>query len=544
MFPPMPRRKITCRTSSVRTTSTAPVIKRALPLLFVFAVCAAPALAARKSEPAVPVPIILAAYDKATHADDVTTIETVGTIKGEGLTGDFHEWRDEHNERDDERLGPRLETTLRLGDRIFLKNSTGNVRELKGYLRRRALTQDFVDSGAFVKAPERSKYLGSGTLGNRPMWRIEVNAVGGEPETLWIDSENGLPVRLEYLDGDGPTTVDFSDWRKIEGRNIPFKSVTSDGEHEFDVIELTTDVQIDKPIAAQTFAPLLNRTLSAPGVQTVPLIDYASHVACTVIIAGKPYTFIVDTGSESVLIDSSIAKAANLTETGSLELRGATRSGGLHVLTIPSVTIGTAHLDDLVATSLDLTQSTGSPFKLDGILGYPFFASSIVEMDFGNHTMRFGPPASFEPRGEKIDLDLDRGLLEAVFTVNGHIAAPFIVDTGNSADVLIYRHFIDEHPGVAPHTDVAAINRGLGGGVPGYVSSLDALQLGTVPMYHPRVYVQMSQTGAFADKVDAGNVGLGLLKNFVVTFDLTNNAMYLEKSTAFDNGRGRNPVTN
>src|ERR1700761_8346457 len=98
MFPPMPRRKITYRTSSVRTTSTAPVIKRALPLLFVLAVCAAPALAARKTDPPVPVSVILAAYDKATHADDVKTIETIGTIKGEGLVGDFHEWRDEHNE--------------------------------------------------------------------------------------------------------------------------------------------------------------------------------------------------------------------------------------------------------------------------------------------------------------------------------------------------------------------------------------------------------------------------------------------------------------
>jgi predicted aspartyl protease len=473
----------------------------------------------------------------------VKTIETSGTIAGEGLTGDFHSWRNETNERDDERLGPRLETTLRLGDRIYLKNSTGNVRELKGYLRRRALTQDFVDSGAFVKAPERSKYLGPGTLSGRAMWRIEVNAAGGEPETLWIDSENGLPVRLEYLDGDGPSTVDFSDWRKVEGRNIPFKSVTSDGEHAFDVVELTTGVQIDKPIAGETFAPLTNRIVQADGVQTVPLTDNAAHVACTVMIGDKPYSFIVDTGSESVLIDSSVAKAANIPETGSLELRGATRSGGLHVLTIPRVTIGTAHLDNLVATSLDLSESSGGSFKLDGILGYPFFASSIVEMDFANHTMRFGPPGSFVPRGVKIDLDLDRGLLEALFSVNGSIVAPFIVDTGNSAEVLLYRHFIEEHPGVAPRTDIAAINRGLGGGVPGYVTSLGALRLGGFDLYHPTAYVQMSQKGAFADRVDAGNVGLGVLKNFVVTFDLTNSAMYLEKSPTFDDGRSRKPLT-
>lgn len=471
------------------------------------------------------------------------TVETTGTIDGEGLAGDFHSWRDTTNERDDERLGPRLETTLRLGDRIYLRNSTGNVRELKGYLRRRALTQDFVDTGAFVKAPERSKYLGSGTLAGHAMWRIEVNAVGGEPETLWIDTESGLPARLEYLDGDGPTTVDFSDWRTVGGQRFPFKSVTSDGDHAFDVVEVTTSVQVDKPIAAGTFAPLANRTLQADGVQTIPMTDAGAHVACVVGIGGRPYNFVIDTGAESVLVDSSVAKSAGLAETGSLELRGATRSGGLHVLTIPRVDIGTAHLDDLVATSLDLQQSTGGAFRLDGILGYPFFASSIVEMDFASHTMRFGPPGSFVPRGEKIDLDLDRGLLEAVFRVNNRIDAPFIVDTGNSGELLLYRHFLDEHPGIVPFTGVGAVNRGLGGAIAAYRTSLDELRFGSFDMYHRTTDVQMAQKGAFADRVDAGNVGLGVLRNFVVTFDLTNSAMYIEKGANFDDGRARRPAT-
>jgi hypothetical protein len=46
--------------------------------------------------------------------------------------------------------------------------------------------------------------------------------------------------------------------------------------------------------------------------------------------------------------------------------------------------------------------------------------------------------------------------------------------------------------------------------------------------------------GAFADRFDAGNVGLGLLANFVLTFDLANNALYVERSSAFDDGRSRN----
>ena len=44
---------------------------------------------------------------------------------------------------------------------------------------------------------------------------------------------------------------------------------------------------------------------------------------------------------------------------------------------------------------------------------------------------------------------------------------------------------------------------------------------------------------AFADRVDAGNVGLGVLRNFVATFDLGNAAMYVTPGSAFDDGRRR-----
>ena len=46
-------------------------------------------------------------------------------------------------------------------------------------------------------------------------------------------------------------------------------------------------------------------------------------------------------------------------------------------------------------------------------------------------------------------------------------------------------------------------------------------------------------SGAFADRFDAGNIGLGLLKNFVVTFDDSAGALYVERGSLFDDGRSR-----
>jgi predicted aspartyl protease len=495
----------------------------------------------RPSDP--PVTDILAAYAHATRDAGLKTFESSGTIAGEGLTGDFHSWRSGPDERDDERLGPRSETTLRVGDRLYLRTANGNVRELTGYLRRRALTADFVDSGAFVDAPERSKFVGFGTLGGVRAWRLEVRADGGEPETLWIEAATGLPLRVEYLDGDGPTTIDFSDWRDVDGRHFPFKLVTSDGDRQFDVVQQTTSITVNGAVAADVFAPLHNRVIAADVVQTVPLFEQNSHVACRVAIGAKSYQFLLDTGAQSVLLDSSVAKAAGLLELGALEVRGASRTGGLHVLNLPRIDIGVAHLDDLVATSLDLRGSLGGVSRVDGILGFPFFASSLVEMDFAHRTMRFGVPGSFKPRGERVALDVDRGLVEAVFRVDRALDAPFIIDTGNSGELLLYRPFISAHPGIVPAGGAAVSNYGIGGTASTYRSSLDELLLGDVPLYHRVADVVLAEKGAFADRIDAGNVGLGILRNFIVTFDLSNSALYLEKGDAFNDGRLRT-VTN
>ncbi|MBV8582029.1 MAG: aspartyl protease family protein [Candidatus Eremiobacteraeota bacterium] len=486
-----------------------------------------------------PVATILAAYDKATHAADVTTFAAEGTLNGEGLTGTYRIVRDGRNEREDDVLGPRHETSLRLGDRLYVRNANGNVRELKGFLRRRALTEDLLDSGAFIEHPELSRFVGWGDVGGTKAWRLEVDAKGGEPETLWIDSSSGLPLRLEYLDGDGPSFVDYSDWRDVKGRKIAFRNVVSDGDHRFDTVQQTTSVTLDEPVDPANFAPLAPRLLATDRVHTVPLIEREGHVGVTVRIANKDWFFLLDTGAQSILVDSAVLQAAGVTGEGAMEVRGAARSGGLTAATLPRLEIDGAAMDDVVVSSIDIGRNLGGGLKIDGILGYPFFASAVVEMDFAKHLMRFGPPGSFAPQGTAVALDVDRELAEATLMMNGHLDAPFIVDTGNSGEMLLYRPFLDAHPGIVPFSATASWNYGIGGANATYRTSLDDLKIGGVDLYRRTVDVVLANQGAFADRVDAGNVGLGVLSNFVATFDLGNATMYLAPGIAFDDGRRR-----
>jgi hypothetical protein len=68
------------------------------------------------------------------------------------------------------------------------------------------------------------------------------------------------------------------------------------------------------------------------------------------------------------------------------------------------------------------------------------------------------------------------------------------------------------------------------------------ITIGPFHMYNRRAGIVLSSNGAFADAEDAGNIGYGTLRNFVMTFDLANQTISLDKTRWYDDGRGRAPV--
>ena len=114
-----------------------------------------------------------------------------------------------------------------------------------------------------------------------------------------------------------------------------------------------------------------------------------------------------------------------------------------------------------------------------------------------------------------------------------------LVDDGETLDGDERLHALDAHPGIVPFAAAPSWSFGIGGANATYRTSLDAVQLGGFDLYHRSVDVVLAKEGAFADRVDAGNVGLGVLRNFVATFDIGNAGLYLARGDGFDDGRKR-----
>jgi predicted aspartyl protease len=501
------------------------------------------AAAARAVEPALDMTALLARYTSASTdagAGDIVQYESTGTLSGAGLTGEFHSWSQGDRERTDESLGPRSDTALRIGDRFWDSDSNGDVRELTGVLGRRARTQHFIDSGDFAKSPQCCVFRGRMRIGALETFALDVTAAGGETETLYLDAQTALPDRLAYDDDDGRTTIDFTDWRDVSGHHFPFKSVVSNGDHAFDTTQVTTSVSLAGPISDKVFAPLVPRRIAMTGPQTLPLQVDQGHLYAPVTIAGRHYTFLLDTGAQDIVLDKHVAAGLGLAPLGAFEASGATRTGGLQIVKVDEIDVGSGKLTNIVASTIDLGAATEGAFRIDGVLGYPFFAAATVQLDYAAKTMTFGPPGTVTPLGEKLAVQVDRSFPEATLRLDGQTEAPFIIDTGNAGEVLLYKPFLDKHAGIVAFSTTDRRSYGIGGTTPSYRTSLDRIELGSVPLYHSDTDVMLATSGAFADRFDAGNVGLGLLKNFVVTFDVANAAMYLQRGQNFDDGRARN----
>jgi len=510
--------------------------------LSVVLLCACRAPAAAVANAGVEVGNLLSRYQDAI-ADpgvrDFERLETSGTVAAGGLTGTFRTWLDADRERSDQSLGPRSERTLRIGERMWYADASGNVREFTGVFARRARTQRFIDSGSFAQAPGRCVARGPTVAGGKKVHALDVTADGGETETLYLDAVTGLPDRVGYDDDDGRTTIDYSDWRTIAGRRFAFKLVVSNGDRAFDIVQTTTSVDAGSPVDAAVFAPLVGRRIETAGLQTVRLTYHDGHFYAPVRIDGRPFTFLLDTGSQDIVVDKRVAAELGLSPVGAFQASGAARTGGLRYVQLAEIAIAGARLRDVVVTTLDLRATTSGAFRIDGILGYPFFASASVRLDPAHKTMTFGTPGAFTPEGDKVALVMDRAIPEATLRLDATTNGQFIVDTGNAAELLLYKPFVDKHPGIVPFTQNIRRGYGIGGATNSYRSSLESLDIGGVSIYHTDVDVMRATRGAFADRFAAGNVGLGILKNFVVTFDEANSAMYLQKGDDFNDGRAR-----
>jgi hypothetical protein len=508
-----------------------------LVLLALVVACRHPAMPDPKTSPALP--SLITTYRQTTGGDawdHVQAIESHATAAIGGMTGTC--------ERLEDVMTGRNRTMLAVGPLVQGDGWDGTTAwELSPG--GETLVLDAPSSVALARTDAwltRRGYFHAGSasykeLGSKDGLRgIEATPEGGAPATLWFRGD-GLLERLVQQRGVDTFTTTLADYRAVGGVRIPFRITIDQGDPR-NTLELTyTDTRlVTAPDSARFAPPKLDasRLVFTAGVhQTqVPFELLNNHIYIHAEVDGQPVRMMVDTGGANLLTPAA-AKRLGISAHGTMAIAGTGADKvDLGFGRAKTIRVGDVSLTDPLFYIVDfgrIGEIEGEEF--DGLVGFELFSRARVRIDYPARTLLLTAVDAFTP---------PRGAIAVPFTAKDRtplvegaldgIPARFWVDTGSRASLTMTASFTRDHELVAKYEPrfEAITGWGVGGPTRGSPVRFHEVAIGKTSVRDVVGDLFTGDKGVFADPDIAGNLGGGILRQFVVTFDYDAKIMYLE----------------
>jgi Aspartyl protease/PDZ domain len=413
--------------------------------------------------------------------------------------------------------------------------------EAGGDTRQLAINEGYRDANLWWRADRGGASIsprGVRTEGGASFEVLTVVPRVGKPFDAWFDSKTHLLARTVEMQGFQTITTYFSNYRSVDGARIAATQAIDDGtgEQYRQSLTLTSARFIPGRALAAYAAPevILNdaRIMNSSGRTTVPFQLLNNHVYANVLVNGKgPFFCIFDTGGHDLLMPAT-AKALALKVEGNSPGTGAGEAVVSSGFTRDvSFRIGDLVIKDQAVAVLPISSVDVEGFEEQGMIGFSVFRRFVTEIDYGRKTLTFIDPARFSAQGAgtAVPFVFYNQLPQVEGSFEGK-AALFDIDTGSRVELTLTKPFVDANQLIAKHPKgVTAVDGwGVGGRSIDYVTRGADLTLGSVRIDNLVAGLATQSKGAFSDPNMQGNVGTGLLKRFVVTFDYGHQIMYLK----------------
>lgn len=267
----------------------------------------------------------------------------------------------------------------------------------------------------------------------------------------------------------------------------------------------------------------------------VPIELHEAHVYVRAQVNDSaPLWFLVDSGAAAPvnLLDRKAAERLGLPVEGE-RLAGAI-GGSARVAFTPTVTLKVGPVN-LPAAKLgvmalsDHEESEGH--RVDGILGYPFFAALNPEIDYRHHRMLLSESPVLGRAGESVPFDLvaKSCRIHAQLTLRSGeppVSVVLVVDTGYDGSLVLNTPFVEQHKLLEGAT--GSISGGsLGGATEGGTLQIPVLRIGSRLLRKVESRLSSDKEGAFSTSEVDGYVGSGLLERYSVLFDYKHKRLVL-----------------
>jgi hypothetical protein len=430
------------------------------------------------------------------------------------------------------------------GTVAWTQDQNGSVSEIAGYQRREVTKAVWMQSYSFIfkdRLQGGAEYLGLSERDGRMYHVVALYPFDEDTLRLYLDSATArAEIAIDRTDNLESVTK-YEDYRLVEGVREPFHVVTVLTEAGVTIDYRVEQIRYDSSIAPAIFTkpgesvPDYRFPPECDSVH-VPFASDGGHIYVPVTINGtKKLRFILDSGSSANVIDATAVGDISLPEAGRVPVRGVGGYESAALVRTDSLTIGNLVLLAQVAAMMDMSLIGSSPVAdepFGGILGYDFLSRFPVLVDFDNNTLTVYDPKTFKAAegGVEIPFFLTSRVPTIRATLEG-VPGDFIVDLGNSSDLLVHSEFLAVNGIVDRLRDVTGETSGTVGGVGGEVAGRKAVAseftFGGISLSNVPVRLAATSAGLSGSTELAGNIGLKILREYRVLFDYSGSRLIL-----------------
>jgi predicted aspartyl protease len=346
---------------------------------------------------------------------------------------------------------------------------------------------------------------------------------------LYYDSHTFYLLRREDVSSLGDVTTVYDDVQKYGARTLArgWTVSSKDLRMHYD----RTEYAAGEATPDDVREPATRRQLVEfpPGVTNVVLPAGLSrnYFLVRVQIGSRKLTFLLDSGTSVIFLDTDVAKALHL-ELVNKSNSVAAGQFTAYAAIVPEMQIGALRMHNIAVTVGPMTTGSG----IDGLLGFDFLAQLGVTLDYPHDRVTVAPADSYTPPttppAVALDLRLNNEVPMTTLNVDGAVAERMMLDTGWDGNVSFFDYFVRRYPQLFRNRIGSRLSFGVGGAVPldGYV--FHNVAIGAIEITN-LVGTRVAPSASFSYAMD-GVIGDSLLSGFVLDLDYTHARAYLTPS--------------
>lgn len=303
------------------------------------------------------------------------------------------------------------------------------------------------------------------------------------------------------------------------------------------------DAQSRKNKAAQIASPTLQvRFVSGTSSLEIPFELSGNLVLLQAKVNDSaPHWFIFDTGAESTVIDTELAKTLRLKPNG--KIVGSGGAGTAQAVRFKAVSMRLPNIEISNQTIYGLPlDSFSSPLgkKISGVIGCDIIKEFVVEIDYASRKINLYQPDSYQysGAGEIFPLTFEENLpfVRARIALEGRAAidGKFEIDSGSTGAILFNTPFVKKHQLLksVSRTSETRIG-GVGGTAQAFLERVKSIALGRFTLENAVARFSQATRGDYASAKYDGLIGGEIFRRFKTIFDYSRKRMILEPNAQF-----------